>query len=38
MDKDEVFAMDGSSEPHNLIRGNLSGELGNHFKGIYPAI
>jgi Uma2 family endonuclease len=29
----EVFAIDGSSEPHNLIRGNLSGELGNHFKG-----
>ncbi len=29
----EVFAIDGSSEAHNLICGNLSGALGNHFKG-----
>ncbi len=29
----EVFAIDGSSEAHNLICGNLLGELGNHFKG-----
>jgi Uma2 family endonuclease len=29
----EVFAIDGSSEAHNLICGNLLGELGNNFKG-----
>jgi Uma2 family endonuclease len=29
----DVLAIEGSSEAHNLICGNLAGELGNHFKG-----
>jgi Uma2 family endonuclease len=29
----EVFAIESGTEAHNLICGNLLGELGNHFKG-----